>query len=296
MIGSWEEEMAKPWVAAVANKLPWLDRVTDVALKLTSPLVGEHAPRTLKDLLVGVPLGHPLHPAIVAVPIGAWTSTAVLDMTGEERAADLTVLLGLASGVASAVTGAAQYVDATNDTEPRRIGALHIALNSAALSCYALSSALRASNRRDAGKLAAMAGYGCVLAGGMVGGELAYVLGIGVDHSAFQNAPKKWTDVLGEEELLDGKPKRAMAKNAPVDLPRHGDLIYATGATCTHLGGPMDKGTVDFAPCTATCPWHGSVFDIRSGSVVHGPATAPLPSYQVKVEEGRIFVRAMPMD
>src|SRR6478735_10166450 len=148
--------MAKPWVSAVTNKLPWLDRVTTVALKATAPLVGEHAPRSLKDLLVGVPLGHPLHPAVVAVPIGAWTSTALLDMAGEERAADLTVLLGLASGVFSAVTGAAQYVDATTEDEPRRIGALHILMNSAALGCYTLSSILRATNRRDAGKLAAM--------------------------------------------------------------------------------------------------------------------------------------------
>src|SRR6478609_2362061 len=148
MMGSREEDMAKPWVAAVANKLPWLDRVTDAALKLTSPLVGEQAPRSLKDLLVGVPLGHPLHPAVVAVPIGAWTSTALLDLAGEDRAADLTNLLGLASGVFSAVTGAAQYVDATNDTEPRRLGALHIVANSAALGCYTLSSILRATNRR----------------------------------------------------------------------------------------------------------------------------------------------------
>ena len=48
--------MAKPWVSAVTNKLPWLDRVTNVALKLTDPLVGEQAPRSLKDLLVGVPV------------------------------------------------------------------------------------------------------------------------------------------------------------------------------------------------------------------------------------------------
>jgi nitrite reductase/ring-hydroxylating ferredoxin subunit/uncharacterized membrane protein len=286
--------MAKPWVSAVTNKLPWLDRVTNVALKLTDPLVGEQAPRSLKDLLVGVPLGHPLHPAVVAVPIGAWTSTALLDLAGEDRAADLTVLLGVASGVFAAVTGAAQYVDATTEDEPRRIGALHILMNSASLTCYGVSSVLRATNRRDAGRIAAMAGYGFVLAGGMIGGELSYVLGIGVDHTAFERTPKKWVDVLAEDELLEGQPKRVMAKNAPVVLYRHGDIVYATSATCTHLGGPMDEGEVDFSTCVSTCPWHGSQFDIRSGAVVHGPATAPLPAYQVRQQDGRISVRAMP--
>ena len=286
--------MAKPWVSAVTNKLPWLDRVTNATLKLTSPLVGEQAPRSLKDLLIGVPLGHPLHPAVVALPIGAWTSAAVLDLTGEDRAADLTILLGLASGAFSAITGAAQYVDATTEDEPRRLGALHIVMNSAAMTCYGISSALRATNRREAGKVAALAGYGFVLAGGMIGGELAYVLGIGVDHTAFERNPKKWVDVLGVEELNEGEPKRVMAKGAPVVLYRHGDIIYATSATCTHLGGPMDKGEVDFSTCVSTCPWHGSQFDIRSGAVVHGPATAPLPAYQVRQQDGRISVRAMP--
>lgn len=285
--------MPRPWVSAVSNKLPWLDRVANVTLKVTAPLVGQHAPQKLKDLLIGVPLGHPLHPAVVAIPIGAWTSTALLDLAGEERAADLTNLLGLASGAFSAITGAAQYADATNDTQPRRIGALHIVMNSAAMTCYGISAVLRATNRRDAGRTAAMVGYGCVMAGGMLGGELAYVLGLGVDHAAFENPPTKWVDVLAEDELLDGKPKRVEAKGAPVVLYRHGDLVYAVGATCTHLGGPMEKGPVDFSTCIATCPWHGSEFDIRSGAVVSGPATSPLPAYQVKQEDGRISVRVM---
>jgi nitrite reductase/ring-hydroxylating ferredoxin subunit len=91
--------------------------------------------------------------------------------------------------------------------------------------------------------------------------------------------------------LPDGKPVRVKAKGAPVMLLRDGDHIHAVGAKCTHLAGPMDEGEIDLDACTATCPWHASVFDMRDGSVVHGPATVSLPSYEVTVEQGRVLVR-----
>ncbi|MGI8524014.1 MAG: hypothetical protein ACR2K3_12010, partial [Nocardioides sp.] len=37
-------------------------------------------PGPIEDALSGVPIGHPLHPALVAVPIGAWASASVLDV------------------------------------------------------------------------------------------------------------------------------------------------------------------------------------------------------------------------
>jgi nitrite reductase/ring-hydroxylating ferredoxin subunit len=53
----------------------------------------------------------------------------------------------------------------------------------------------------------------------------------------------------------------------------------------------MDEGEIDPAACTTTCPWHASVFSLNDGSVVHGPATVSLPSYEVKREQGRVLVR-----
>src|SRR5215211_4003885 len=74
--------------------MPWLDQTADLLQKVFAPFVGEDAPRELKDTLVGTWLGHPLHPAVVALPIGAWTSALALDFAGEERAADLLIGLG----------------------------------------------------------------------------------------------------------------------------------------------------------------------------------------------------------
>jgi hypothetical protein len=74
--------------------------------------------RPLKDALNGTWLGHPLHPAITDVPVGAMSVAALFDLTGQRRAADVAVATGLASMVGAAVTGAADAVDAYG--RPRR--------------------------------------------------------------------------------------------------------------------------------------------------------------------------------
>jgi nitrite reductase/ring-hydroxylating ferredoxin subunit len=58
----------------------------------------------------------------------------------------------------------------------------------------------------------------------------------------------------------------------------------AIGARCSHLGGPLADGEVHDG--CVTCPWHASVFDLLDGSVVHGPATAPQPAYEVDRRRG----------
>ncbi|MDQ3525855.1 MAG: nitrite reductase (NAD(P)H) small subunit, partial [Chloroflexota bacterium] len=43
-----------------------------------------------------------------------------------------------------------------------------------------------------------------------------------------------------------------------------------------------------------TCPWHGSEFDLRDGTVIHGPATTPLHAYETRVEGGSVQIRSLP--
>jgi Rieske Fe-S protein len=52
--------------------------------------------------------------------------------------------------------------------------------------------------------------------------------------------------------------------------------------------GPMHDGWVDRG--RIVCPWHGSHFACRSGEVLRGPATAPLPSYHTRIRDGVIEV------
>jgi len=273
----------------ITESLPWLDAAADRMQEAFEPVVGQSAPRALRDALYGVWLGHPLHPAVIPVPVGCWTATAVFDLIGEERAADLTLNLGLAGAVVSAVTGAAQWQDYASQKDIKRIGALHAILNTGATVLYAGSAIARRNGSRTAGMALSTLGLGVNLASAWLGGELAYEMGAGVDHTAFQSAPEEWTDVAAEADLMEGQPVRVEVGDMPVMLVRGGGGITAIGATCSHMGGPLDEGEI--AEGCVTCPWHGSVFRLEDGGVVHGPATSPQPRFEVRTLGGRVSVK-----
>ena len=57
--------------------------VLDAAVDFDRKVVTAFArPRAVRQLLHGVPFGHPIHPLMVQVPLGAWISAAVLDLIG----------------------------------------------------------------------------------------------------------------------------------------------------------------------------------------------------------------------
>ncbi|MBW3631386.1 MAG: Rieske 2Fe-2S domain-containing protein, partial [Chloroflexi bacterium] len=274
----------------ISNSMPWLDGVAATMEQAFEPLLGQEAPRGPRDFLYGTWLGHSLHAAVIPVPVGAWSATMLFDLMGEERAADLTLGLGLVGAVGAAVTGAAQWQDTTNQEAPRRLGALHALLNVAATGLMAGSWLMRRQGQRTSGVALSSLGLGVNLASAWLGGELAYELGIGVNHAAFEDPPSEWTDVAAVDELIDGSPRRVEADGTPVLLLRQGEQIRAIGATCPHFGGPLDEGSIDGE--TVTCPWHGSVFNLSDGALIHGPSMYPAVAYEVRVEDGRIAIRA----
>lgn len=268
---------------------PWLDPVAFRLRQAWSPLLGQDAPRAPRDLLYGVWLGHPLHPAVVALPIGFWSGTMVFDLLGEERAADLSLNLGLVTALGAAASGAAQWQDAGEEPRPLRLGALHALLNTGATLLYAGSWLLRRRGDRAAGIVLSTLGLGVNGFSSWIGGDLAYELGIGVDRTAFHKPPEDWTDVIADADLPDDVPIRVHAGGVPVLLLRRADDIFAISAVCTHMGAPLEEGTIDGD--RVTCPWHGSVFCLRTGKVRHGPATTPEASFDVRRRDGRIEVR-----
>ena len=64
---------------------------------------------------------------------------------------------------------------------------------------------------------------------------------------------------------------------------------YAIGNVCTHVGGPLNEGTLEGHE--VECPWHGSKFDVRTGEATKPPARQAVPKYEVKVEDNNILVR-----
>lgn len=279
-------------LSRISETMPWLDKQAAVLKEVSDPVFGPNGPAAVKDALYGTWLGHPLHPAVTDVPIGSWSASALLDALGHERAADVTLKVGVLSAVGAAVTGVAQWYDLQKAEEPRRLGALHASLNTVALGLYATSWVLRDRGQRDTGIVTAMAGLGVASASAWIGGHLSYKLGIGVSRIAFQQAPGEWTDARAFDQVSDGQLTRVEVNGAPVVLLREGSRVHAASATCTHVGGPLDQGEVD-GTCV-TCPWHGSQFDLRDGRVVHGPATSVLDAYETRIEGAMVQVRAVP--
>src|SRR3982750_1076216 len=77
------------------------------------------AGRKVRNFLHGVWLGHPLHPVLTDIPVGAWTAAVILDAMDERDGADLAVKVGLAGAVGSAVTGLTDW-QATDGSADRK--------------------------------------------------------------------------------------------------------------------------------------------------------------------------------
>src|SRR5437870_1765928 len=97
--------MATGLVPSIATKQTWLDNLSDAIQPIIRDAfsnAGENG-RVLKDLLNGVWLGHPVHPMITDVPVGAWTITELLDFLsaasgdppGLDAASDITLAAGI---------------------------------------------------------------------------------------------------------------------------------------------------------------------------------------------------------
>ena len=129
-----------------------------------------------------------------------------------------------------------------------------------------------------------------LLGGADLGGHLCFVMGVDVNRTAWEQRPDQWTQVLADTELADGEHRKANAGGVPVLLYRTDGTVYAPASTCTHMGGPLQEDTISDG--CVTCPWPGSTFRFADGSIVRSPASTPEPSYRMRIQNGRIEVRA----
>ena len=248
--------------------------------------------RKLKSLLSGSWLGHPLHPLLTDLPIGAYSMASIVDVTAGRAgavAARRLIGVGLITTPPTAVAGVSDWSETYGPTQ--RVGLVHGLLNVTATLTQAASLMARRRGRRGAGMALSGLGLGIMAVSAYLGGNLSYSRGVGVDHTAFQPTVSEWTDVAAAGDLADERPLRVEAGGVPVVLVKLRDTTYALSATCTHAGGPLDEGTIVDGDCLR-CPWHGSVFQLADGGVMRGPASAPEPCWEVKVENERILVRS----
>lgn len=248
-----------------------------------------------KDVLHGRWLGHPVHPLLVAVPIGMWSGASLLDLTsrddGARRAARRLVGGGLLAVVPTVVTGYADWSELGAFKRPKRVGLVHAAANAATSAVYLASWFARRRGDHARGRDLALLGAGGLMVGGYLGGHLAFSEGVGVNRNSDRpKSPRDWTDVAATADVVEGMPLRVEVKGQPVVLVRSGGRVTAMGAVCSHFGAPMEEGTVEDG--CLVCPWHGSRFRLDDGSVARGPATAPQTGYDVRITGDRLELRA----
>jgi nitrite reductase/ring-hydroxylating ferredoxin subunit len=266
-----------------------LDRAAGPLARAAKQLV---PPGALKDALSGSHLGHPLHPALTDVPIGAYVGATVLDVFGGSRsqdAVDALIALGIVATVPTAAAGLADWSDTYGSEQ--RIGLVHALSNVTAVSLFAGSLVARRTGRRGLGRMLSGAGLAVLATGGYLGGHLTYSRGVGVNHAFNQHEPEDWTAVMDAADLQAGTPTKVGVGDATVLLYRGSDRIYGIGSRCSHAGGPLHEGKIDDGALCVQCPWHGSVFRLEDGSVVHGPASVPQAAYDVRTQDGRIEIR-----
>lgn len=99
-----------------------------------------------------------------------------------------------------------------------------------------------------------------------------------------------WTDVGPLSEFGPGSTKVVYLEGKQIALFNVNGSLYALANRCSHARGPLSEGELDESACTVTCPWHYAKYDLASGRVVDGVASAPVESYQVEVRHGIIWV------
>lgn len=260
-----------------------LDAVADPLQKAVTSL----PPGRVKDTLSGTPSGHPLHPALVAVPIGTFAGVALLDaVDADPRTTRRLLGMGILSVAPTAAAGLSDWGD-TGGGE-RRVGVVHALCNVAATLLMAASWWRR---RTGGGRVLSTLALGLLGFSGWLGGHLAYARGVGVDVTAFEDEIPDWTDAMADVDLRPDAPAVARVGRNDVLLVRHEGEVHAIADRCSHRGGPLHEG--ELVDGCIQCPWHGSRFLLSDGATARGPASRPQPAYETRVVEGRVQVRAV---
>jgi nitrite reductase/ring-hydroxylating ferredoxin subunit/uncharacterized membrane protein len=275
----------------------WIDAPAEAIQKAVGGFYGVLGGpgRALKDLLHGTTLlGHPFHPAITDVPIGAWTVGVVFDWlfvtTGVVPAVAGDVALGV--GVATAVLAAMSGLTDHHETSgfERRTATVHGLTMTTVLIVEVASLVMRrTTDLRLSAIVVATLGYALALAGAYVGGHLTFGAGTSVNHNAFFEGPADFVKVGTRTDFPEGEMRRVEAQGLPVVITRHNGLLRAIGAVCAHAGGPLEQGKLDGD--VVTCPWHFSRFRFEDGKVVGGPATFDQPALVVRERGGIVEVK-----
>jgi nitrite reductase/ring-hydroxylating ferredoxin subunit/uncharacterized membrane protein len=282
---------------SVIERIEHNERISTLAAKLkgvAQPVVGDGLPR---DVLTGRWVGHSAHPAVVIAPLAGWFAGTLLDVaggSGARRSAQRLVGVGTLAALPAAATGVAEWL--TTDKAEERVGSVHAALADGATVMYATSWLLRTRRHHRAAVAAGLVGASLAGATAFLGGHLSFRRGVGVSTVAFQSGPRDWVALELDTDpqagravrgVADGLPYAVVAASTSAGAP--GTVPHVMESRCSHRGGPLHEGAV--VDGCVECPWHGARFDVATGKVRRGPASAPQPVYEVADVGGELRIR-----
>lgn len=174
---------AEAWLESIENNQR-LETWSDPLQERVRDFLSQGSFRSAGSFLRGDFLGHPLHPALTDVPIGAWTAAMLFDLAslgGSKElkyAAQASVAVGILGAVGAAITGMVDWTETKGKSQ--RVGVAHALLNTVGLG-FQLASLGRRRTGRSSGRLLSAMGYACTVGAAYLGGKLVYVLGTHVE-------------------------------------------------------------------------------------------------------------------
>jgi uncharacterized membrane protein/nitrite reductase/ring-hydroxylating ferredoxin subunit len=267
---------------------------------------------------------HPLHAMLIPFPFAFLVGAVFFDAIGLLGRLPTFWLVGhylLAAGIVTALVAAIPgIIDYATTVPPRssakKRAATHGLTNSFAVALFAIAWFNRSMSEPVLMVLVLeAAGAAALSSGAWMGGTLVYRNQIGVDHRYARagkwrestiSVPKgDFVTVADAEELKPGQMKLlhlnarrwVVARTAGaegVGAGAAGELAASEFAVfddrCPHRGGSLADGCL--VDGTVQCPWHGSQFDVRTGSVVAGPAKDNIATCEVRIDAGNVKLRA----
>jgi uncharacterized membrane protein len=172
--------------------------------------------------------GHPLHPQLVAFPLGLLPFSLAMDvmhaMTGDDSYADAayySMVGGYLGGLAAAAAGAADYLSIPPGTETKKVANLHGAMNLGVMGLYSLNLLMRGGRRPPTGAvpgLLSLVGTAGLIVSAWYGGQMVYELGMRV--KPLMEGPKAPEAKLPGDRKIERAFRQLEKRLAPADGPK----------------------------------------------------------------------------
>ena len=98
----------------------------------------------------------------------------------------------------------------------------------------------------------------------------------------------RFVKVAKTGEIGPGEARMVEVEGKKIALFNVEGRFFGIDDTCTHRSGPLSEGEV--AGEEVTCPWHGAIFNLRTGKAIGPPAPTGVNVYRVRVKATDIEV------